>query len=140
MREMRKYAGRVPSPLSLEIKLSIADSDDHELAGEAINLRSALLGLDLDDVALASSPTPEGAKGDAMSVGTIVIALANSAVLVAVVQSVRAWIQRCGGRSAKITDGERTFELTGLSSGQQQEIIDALLAKADTPAKPIVEP
>jgi hypothetical protein len=96
-------------------------------------LREELLGLDIDDVTLArNGHAPPGARGDAISVGTLIVTLANSAGLVGVCQLLRTWVTRDQGRRITIKDGKRTLEITGANTAQHQQIIDAFLSGTDS--------
>jgi hypothetical protein len=93
-------------------------------------LRRELLQLDVDDVALApGGKAPADAKGDPVTVGMLIVSLANSAGLVGICQVARGWVNRDQGRRITVKDGKRTLEITGASSEQQQQVIDAFLAK-----------
>ena len=47
------------------------------------------------------------------------------------VDIVNAWANRRAGRSAKMTVGEHTLELTGVTSAQTQAVIDEFLRRTD---------
>ncbi|MET8155717.1 hypothetical protein ABZT47_05045 [Sphaerisporangium sp. NPDC005289] len=113
------------------VDLLMAGADDQEVYEAASRLRAHLLELSVDDVAFPAGRAPAGAKGDGSLIGTLVVTLANSAVLVAVVQAVREWTTRGAGRQAKISDGDRSLEVTGLTAEQQRRIIDAMLLAMD---------
>jgi len=88
--------------------------------------------LDVDDVALArEADAPPGARGDAITVGTLIVTLANSAGLVSICQLVRTWVTRDQGRRITIKYGKRTLEITGANAAQHQQIIDAFLSDQD---------
>jgi hypothetical protein len=116
--------------IAVELELQVVDGDASELDLQARQLREELLLLDLDNVALGRGVRePEGAKGDSIAVGTLIMTLANSAVLAAACQVIRAWVIRGQARHATISYGEnRTLDITGATTAQQQELIDAFLA------------
>jgi ATP-dependent Zn protease len=118
------------------VRLEMGNGGDEELDLQARQLREELLLLDLDAVALGRDVSePAGAKGDPVAIGTLIMTLGNSAVLVAACRVIRAWIGRGQARRATIKYGEnRTLEITGATTEQQQELISAFLAaiKRDT--------
>jgi hypothetical protein len=117
--------------LIVSVHLRSDTSDTHELDALTRQLRRELLSLDLDSVTLDREvEVPEGAKGEAITIGTLVMTLANSAVLVAACQVIRAWINRGETRGATIRFGRksgRILEVHGASKAQNQQIIDAFL-------------
>jgi hypothetical protein len=95
-------------------------------------LRQELLGLDVEDVTLArNGQAPPGARGDAISVGTLIVTLANSAGLAGVCQLMRTWVTRDQGRRIVLKNGKRSLEITGANTAQHQQIIDAFLSAED---------
>jgi hypothetical protein len=111
------------------------DDAEHDLLVRL--LRMELRALEVDDVRMPLATTvPIGAKGTAASTGQLVVSLANSAafgaVLTSLVQVLRAWITRGQGRRVVLRDGDRSLELTGASTDQQQQAVDAF-ARAMTP-------
>jgi ATP-dependent Zn protease len=117
--------------LIVSVHLRSDESDAHELDALTRQLRRELLSLDLDSVTLDREvEVPESAKGEAVAIGTLVMTLANSAVLVAACQVIRTWINRGEARGATIRFGkksDRILEIHGASKAQNQQIIDAFL-------------
>jgi hypothetical protein len=111
------------------VQLQSADDDAVNLDLQAHRLREELLLLDLDDVTLGRGTSePDGAKGDAIAVGTLIMTMSNSAVLVGACQVIRSWVTRGQGRRATIRYGkDQTLEVTNLTAAQQQDLIDAFL-------------
>jgi hypothetical protein len=113
-----------------------ADDDQEGIDRLTGQLRQELLELDVADVRreTADSPVP-GAKGDAVSVGTLVVSLADSVVLTALVtgvcQVLRAWVTRHRDRRVVLKDGDRSLELTGVSVEQHERAIEAFLKTLD---------
>lgn len=112
------------------IEFDEADVDDQEHDLLARLLRMELQALEVDDVRLPVAATvPGGAKGTAATSGQLIVSLANSAafgaVLTSLVQVLRAWITRGQGRRVILKDGDRSLELTGASTDQQQQAVDA---------------
>jgi hypothetical protein len=106
-----------------------ADEEPERLDRLTRLLREELLGLDVEDVAPArTGQAPPNARGDAITVGTLIVTLANSAGLVGVCQLLRTWVTRDQGRSITLKNGKRSLEITGANTAQHQQIIDAFLA------------
>jgi hypothetical protein len=114
----------------ISAELQVVNDDAAELDLQTRQLREELLMLDLDSVTLGRDVSePDGAKGDPIAIGTLLMTLGNSAVLAAVCQVVRAWVARGKARHATIKYGkDRTLEITGATTKQQQQLIDAFLA------------
>ena len=114
----------------IAVELQMVNDDAYELDLQAHQLREELLLLDLNSVTLEREVRdPDGAKGDAIAVGTLIMTLGNSAVLVAACQVVRAWVTRGRARSATIKFGKnRTLDITGVGATQQQKLVEAFLA------------
>ncbi|GHH93664.1 hypothetical protein [Streptomyces capillispiralis] len=119
-------------------------ADDRERVEASRQLREMLLRQRVEQVVPARTETaPPGSKaGELVVAGTLVVTLVP-AVISAVVATVQAWSERAAGRSASLVLGEDSLELTGLSAGQQQQLIDRFLeataggaeeAAADEPA------
>jgi hypothetical protein len=115
---------------TVRIHLFLRDSDMLELDSEARNLSAELRLLGLDSTWSAETPTtpPRGAKsGTATEVGTLLVTVANSAVLVAVCQAVGTWLSR-GDRGSRskitMTVGDSKLELTGADEGERERVID----------------
>ena len=107
----------------------MVNGDADELDRLTHQLREELLLLDLENVTLGRDVRePDGTKGDAIAIGTLIMTLGNSAVLVAACQVVRAWVTRGKARHATIKYGKnRTLDITGATAAQQQKLIDAFL-------------
>lgn len=110
------------------LHVQTSDGDADETDRRTRQLRQELLALDVDDITLPSTHhAPAGAKGDPISIGTLVVSLANSAALVEICRVVRAWVTRDHGRRITLKDGDRTLEITGANTAQHQQIIDAFV-------------
>jgi hypothetical protein len=108
------------------------DHDAEELAELAQGLRSELLQLDVDAVALArDGGAPDGAKGiELFAFGGLVVHLGlSSTVLSAVVETTVAWLGRRRTRSVKLTLDDDTLEVTGISSAEQSRLIEQWVAR-----------
>jgi hypothetical protein len=109
-----------------------ADEEPERLDRLTRLLREELLTLDVDDVSLARDrQAPPGARGNAITVGTLIVTIANSAGLVGVCQLLRTWVTRDHGRSITLKNGKRSLKITGANTAQHQQIIDAFLSVKD---------
>jgi hypothetical protein len=118
----------------LRIEVDLQGASDADLDLLTRQLRLELLRLDVDDVVLPSDgQAPPGAKGDAVTVGTLVVSIANSATLsgliVGLCQVLRTWVGRGSNRRVVVRDRDRELELSGATVEQHQQIIDAFLEK-----------
>jgi hypothetical protein len=113
----------------IAVELHAAADDADQLDLQTRQLREELLLLDLDNVTLGrDAHEPDRAKGNAIAVGTLIMTLGNSAVLVAVCQVVRSWVTRGQARRAVIRYGKnRTLDITGMTTAQQQKLIEAFI-------------
>jgi len=112
----------------LRVHIDAGDADPEETDQLTRQFRTELLGLDVIDANLAADgPGPANAKGDPVTIGTIVVTLANSTALVGVCQLARGWVNRKRGRRVVVKDGDRSLELAEASPEQQQQLIDAFL-------------
>ena len=109
--------------------LPVADSDAEELADLAGGLHAELLGVDGASVApLTAEAAPEGAKGLGDVAGWLVAQFGTLDGLRAVVATVRGWASRTGRTVEVSIDGD-VLKVTGVTSQQQEKIIDAWLAR-----------
>ena len=109
--------------------LPVADSDAEELADLAAELHAELLSVDGASIApLTAETAPEGAKGLGDVIGWLVAQFGTLDGLRAVVAAVRGWSARTGRTVEVSIDGD-VLKVTGVTSHQQGEIIDAWLAR-----------
>jgi hypothetical protein len=109
--------------------LPVADSDAEELADLAGRLCAELLAADAASVApLTADAAPEGAKGLGTLAGWLVAQFGTLDGLRAAVAAVRGWAARTG-RTVEVSIGGDSLKVTGVTSQQQGEIIDAWLAR-----------
>jgi len=107
------------------IKLA-AGEDADELDQLTRMLRAELLELDVEDVEfIPEDHVPEGAKGFGLvAAGALIVNLVHAGALTGVVSAVKAWASRDAGRSAKLVIDSESIELKGVSSVQQDELIE----------------
>jgi hypothetical protein len=103
--------------------------DAGELLAVASRLREELLTLDVDDVRpVEAGTTPDGAKGVAALTGWLAVQLGSAEGLRAVVALVRGWAGR-RQREVEVTIGGDTLRISGVSTEEQEKIVDAWLAR-----------
>ena len=105
--------------------LPVVDSDTEELADLAGRLLAELLGV--GEAPLIAKAAPEGAKGLGDLAGWLLVQFGTLDGLRAVVAAVRGWTSRTG-RTVEVSIGGDVLKVTGVTSQQQREIIDAWLA------------
>jgi len=107
----------------------MADSDAEELADLAGQLHAELLGVDDASVGpLPARAVPEGAKGLGDVAGWLVAQFGTLDGLRALVAAVRGFALRTG-RTVEVSIGRDSLKVTGATSQQQQQLIDAWLAR-----------
>jgi hypothetical protein len=120
--------------LSVELQAG-PDADAEELAELAGRLRAELLDLDVDSVQQPErGAAPEASKsGGWLAVGELAVQLVTSPeVLASIIAAVRSWLGRNSARSAKLTIGGDTIEVSGMSSAEQDRLIDLWVARHAT--------
>ena len=108
------------------------DADAEELAELAGRLRAELLDLDVDDVRQpARGEAPEESKGAGwLTAGELVVQLVASAqALMSIIAGVRSWLGRNSARSVKLTLDGDALEVSGVSSAEQDRLIDLWVAR-----------
>lgn len=107
------------------------DSDELELHQAMQQLREELLRLDVQRIepATLSRRSSPGVRGPAVDTATLLIDLANSAVLVTVCQAVGGWLSRRERRGkAVIAIGDRRLEIDNVDAKETARIIDNFFA------------
>lgn len=114
--------------------LPAQDSDAEELANLGGRLREELLEYDVSSVGpLPVEEVPPGAKGIGDVAGWLVANFATLDGLRAVIDGIRAWTARTH-RTVEVTMDGDTVKLGDATAQQQQEIVDAWLARHGTRA------
>ena len=119
-------------PATLAIQVAVGpDGDVDEIARATVYLRRELLDLDVDAVEIPSvGVPPPGARAvDVAAIGALVVNLADSQLLAAVVTAVRSWLAGSARRSIKLELDGDALELTGVSSREQRRLADEWLAR-----------
>ena len=118
--------GTVPT----ELKVSILDNeaDDAALERGSIQLSRELGELDVDSVTgLPGGVAPDGSRGGpAAALGALLVSLhPSTALLMSLVQTVRAWLTRSGAnRTVQLEVGGDVLELTGTTTAVQDRLVD----------------
>jgi hypothetical protein len=113
---------------ALAIELTEPGADPERLDELTLMLREELLGLDVDDVErVTGGEAPSGTRGlELAALGTLLVTLNQSTDLVThVVNTIREWLKRPPEptRTARVTLGDRTFELSAASNEQQDRLV-----------------
>jgi hypothetical protein len=117
--------------LSVELQAE-PDTDAEELAELAGRLRAELLDLDVDAVQQRErGEGPEGSKGvGLLAAGELVVRTVTSPELLAsIIAGVRSWLGRNRVRGVKLTLDGDTIEVSGVSSANQDRLIDLWVAR-----------
>jgi hypothetical protein len=117
--------------LTLQVQPMPGGHEDEldELMEVTERLRLELLELDVAAVDPVSETTaPEHAKGLATVAGWLVVQFGSVSGLRAVVDVVRGWAARTN-RVVELNYGGDVLKLTGVTSAQQEKIIDGWLAR-----------
>lgn len=112
----------------LTVRILDEESDDAALERGSIQLSQELGELDVDSVfGLQSGVAPEGTRsGPVAAIGALAVSLhPTAALLVSLVQTVRGWLTRSGGkRTVRLEIGGDVLELTGTTSAVQERLVD----------------
>jgi hypothetical protein len=109
--------------------LPVEDSDAEELADLAAELHAKLLSVDGSSVTpLPAGAGPEGAKGLGDVAGWLVAQFGTLDGLRALVAAVRGFAARTG-RTVEVSIGGDHLKVTGVTSQQQEQIIDVWLGR-----------
>jgi hypothetical protein len=115
-------------PVQLNIEVSASDATEEEIDRMTRQLLSEMRELDVESARLArGGPAPVGSKGDAITMGTIVLDVLP-AVLPSVLSLVQAWVSRGQGRYVKFKGMGIEFEG---SSQELQKILEMLSKGGD---------
>lgn len=107
----------------------VADGDTEELLELTELLRGELLELDVDSVEpVSESSGPDQAKGLAVMAGWLVVQLGSVDRLRGLLGAVFAWAARTN-REVEVNYGGDVLKVSGVSSEQQETIINAWLAQ-----------
>jgi len=103
------------------------EADGEEQARLAQRLRENLLETDVDAVEqVHAGATPEGAKGDAVTLATLAVTLAPVALTEAM-KVLQNWLSRHERASVTVESGGEKIVVTGSPSKEQQQLIEAFI-------------
>ncbi len=119
----------------LDLTISLRDEvDDEELDRLTRQLRDEIDELDVEAAGLArGAELPPGAKGDPITVGSIVVALASAGVFTSLIELLKSWALRREGRTITLRAraGDREVELayspTETSPEEMTDFVNAVL-------------
>ncbi|WP_214324393.1 caspase, EACC1-associated type [Nonomuraea sediminis] len=113
-------------------------ADAQELDEVTARLRDELLQLDVLVTPSDAGHGPEGSRAVlSFTVGGLVIALAGTELLAAIVEAVTAWLTRNRSRAVKLEIEGDVLELTGVDAGEQRRLTEVWLRRRQsTPTPP----
>jgi hypothetical protein len=116
---------------TLGIQLAIGpDTDTEETAEAMLQLRRELLDLDVKVEQPGAGEPPPGTRAvELAALGALAVTLSQSQLLTPVVAAVRSWLAGQQQRSIKLELGGDVLELSGVSSKQQQRLVDEWLRR-----------
>ncbi|MCP4269281.1 MAG: hypothetical protein GY777_27550 [Candidatus Brocadiaceae bacterium] len=120
--------GQVELTLKLDAGFGM---DKEELESATIRLRNELLDLDVEKVELLKAgDVPEGAKGDPVSWGTLLLTLAASGgVITTLINSAQAWLTRNDRKSITLEINGDKLDIKGVSTDEQTRLINEWLSR-----------
>jgi hypothetical protein len=102
------------------------DADCEELVALAVRLREWLLPVGVESVGLvAAGPAPSGTRSAGVFVaGVLTVLFARSSELLGkLVDVVQSWLSSSGARSVRLELDGDVLEVTGITRGDQRELI-----------------
>jgi caspase domain-containing protein/membrane-associated two-gene conflict system component 1 (EACC1) len=113
------------------LRVEDEQGDQEGLAEFTDGLRQELLDLDVDSVErLSAGDAPPGSRGfDLAALGTLVVTLAKSEVLAAIVSAVAVWLTSRRNQVVKIDVDGDVLELSGLPSQERQRLTEEWLRR-----------
>jgi hypothetical protein len=120
--------------LSVELQAG-PDTDAEELAQLAGRLRAELLDLDVDAVRqpMRGEAPPDAKGAGLLAAGELVVGLvASPEVLASIIDGIRSWLGRNRARSVKLTLDGDALEVSGVSSAEQERLIDLWVSRHAT--------
>ncbi len=117
---------------ALGIQVAFGPDDDAEQVAEAtLGLRRELLELDVDAVEPPrTGEAPPGSRAaEVAALGALVVTVAQSGMLTPVVAAVQSWLARSPPRSVKLELDGDVLEVSGVSSRDQQRLVDEWLRR-----------
>jgi hypothetical protein len=114
----------------LVLQVQVAqDEDEEELTALTRRLRAQLLDLDVVSVdPLAETAETGGAKGLGAVIGCLAVQPGTADCLRSVVTAIAGWASRTS-HDVEVSYGEDVLKVSGVTSAQQQRIIDDFLSR-----------
>jgi hypothetical protein len=105
------------------------DTDSEDLERLTRQLREELSELDVQADLMTGGPAPANTKaGDVIEWGTLLLTLAASGgVITTLIGTLQTWLTRHNGRTATLKINGDEIHLTGVTSAEQKQLIDAWL-------------
>jgi len=122
---------------ALDLNISLHDDvDGEELDRLTRQVRDEIADLDVDTVKLApGKDLPAGAKGDPITIGSIIVALTSAGVFTGLVEVLKAWVLRREGRTVKFKakvqgqEVEMTYSQSSTSPQEMGQFVTAVVGK-----------
>jgi hypothetical protein len=121
---------------AVDLILALTDDVDEEtLERLTLQLREEIAELDVESVGLVpGAEAPRGAKGDPITIGSLVVSLASAGVFTGLIELVKSWVLRREGRAVtlKVKLPDREVELayspTGTSAEEMSRFTNAIVS------------
>lgn len=108
------------------------ETDAQELEHLTQQLRNELLELNVEsaDLVQAGEKPSQAKVGDPISWGTILVTLlATGGVVTTLINAIQSWLTRNERRSITLEIDGNKLQITGISSEEQQQLIDAWIKR-----------
>ena len=129
----------------LDLNVSLQDEvDGEELDRLTRRVRDEIAELNVEAVKLApGKDLPAGAKGDPITIGSIIVTLASAGVFTGLVEVLKSWVLRREGRTVKFKakvqgqEVEMTYSQASTSPQEMSRFVSAVVGKLQKkPARP----
>ncbi|HEX6686590.1 MAG TPA: caspase family protein [Candidatus Limnocylindrales bacterium] len=117
-----------PAGTSIIVRLSDDGADAQQLEELTLRLRDELLQLHVPVEVAGGGDAPPGARAaELIALGTLLLTVAQSPVLAAVIDAVSRWLGDRRNRTVKLDIGGDTLEISGIGGAERQRLVDAWL-------------
>lgn len=128
-----KQVGVSDEPVRVTMSIGEEGSDAQRLDELTSLLRAELLDLDVAVAYVPAGPAPDGARsGTVDSLASLVVTLAQSPVLAAIINAVSTWLGQRRQRTVKLEIDGDVLELSGNPSAEQRRLTDEWLRRRET--------
>jgi hypothetical protein len=124
-----------PSTRTVNVDVDLKDGDAVQLDELTNSLRNELLQLDVAavDRRYAGKPPPGARAVEIAALGALLVKLAATPELLGiVVHTIQSWIGGHADRTVRLKLGGDQLEVKGVTSAQQQQLIDDWIARHST--------